>query len=141
MEELEREQDLKLEAEERFVALQQKANLDAEVVARLRRERYELCQTAKRLRSERGTAREERDQAVREREEAHQGVSSLQADLGATVAQRLEAESVSTRLGTKLAEVRGILQAESDEHDLLCAAVGAAFDDLGVARLEETGSL
>ena len=36
--ELEMERDLKLEAEERSVALQQKANLDAEVIARLRRE-------------------------------------------------------------------------------------------------------
>ena len=38
LEELEREWDLKLEAEERSTALQQKANLDAEVVVRLRRE-------------------------------------------------------------------------------------------------------
>ena len=37
--------------------------------------------------------------------------------------------------------MRGILQTESDEHDLLRAAVGVVFDDLGVARLEETGSL
>ena len=36
--ELERERDLKLEAEERSAALQQMVNLDAEVVARLRRE-------------------------------------------------------------------------------------------------------
>ena len=77
MEELEREQDLKLEAEERFVALQQKANLDAEVVARLRRERDELRQTIERLHLEHGTACEECDQAVRERDKACQGVSSL----------------------------------------------------------------
>ena len=37
--------------------------------------------------------------------------------------------------------MRGILQAESDEHDLLHAAIGVVFDDLGVARPEETGSL
>ena len=30
---------------------------------------------------------------------------------------------------------------ESDEHDLLCAAIGVVFDDLGVARPEETNSL
>ena len=53
----------------------------------------------------------------------------------------MEAESVSAGLGTELAEVRGILQAECDEHDLLCAAIGVVFDDLGVARPEETGSL
>ena len=55
--------------------------------------------------------------------------------------QRLEVENVSTRLGMELTEVWGILQAESDEHDLLRAAVGVVFDDLGVARPEETGSL
>ena len=86
-------------------------------------------------------AHEERDQAVRERDEVRQGVSSLRANLGAVVAQRLEAESISTGLGTELTEVRGILQAESDEHDLLRTAVGVVFDDLGVAQLEETSSL
>ena len=49
------------------------------------------------------------------------------------MAQRLEAKSISVGLGTKLAEVWGILQAESDEHDLLRAAVRVVFDDLGVA--------
>ena len=37
--------------------------------------------------------------------------------------------------------MQGILQAESNEHDLLRAAVGVVFDDLGVARPEETISL
>jgi len=41
----------------------------------------------------------------------------------------------------ELAEVRGILQAESDEHDLLRATVRVVFDDLGVVRPEETSSL
>ena len=45
------------------------------------------------------------------------------------------------RLGTELAKVQGILQAESDEHDLLRAIVGVVFNDLGVVRPEETGSL
>ena len=57
------------------------------------------------------------------------------------MARRLEAESISAGLGMELVEVRGILQAESDEHDLLRAAVGVVFYDLGVARPEETGSL
>ena len=57
------------------------------------------------------------------------------------MARRLEAKSISVGLATELAKVRGILQAESDEHDLLHAAVGVVFDDLGVARPEETGSL
>ena len=55
--------------------------------------------------------------------------------------RRLEAKSISVGLGTKLAEVWGILQAESDEHDLLRAVVGVVFDDLGVTRPGETGSL
>ena len=47
--------------------------------------------------------------------------------------RRLEAESISVGLGKELAEVRGILQAESDKHDLLRATVGVVFDDLVVA--------
>jgi len=39
---VEKEQEPKLEAKERSTALQQRANLDAEVVARLCRERDEL---------------------------------------------------------------------------------------------------
>ena len=66
---------------------------------------------------------------------------ALQTDLGDMVARRLEAEEVSARLGMKLAEVRGILQAESDEHDLLCAAVVVVYDDLQVAQGEGIGSL
>ena len=53
----------------------------------------------------------------------------------------MEVESVSAGLGTELAKVRRILQAESDEHDLLRAVVRVVFDDLGVARSEKTGSL
>ena len=60
-------------------------------------------------------------------------VNSLWADLGVAVTRRLEAESISAGLGMELAEVQGILQAESNEHDLLRAAVGVVFDDLGVA--------
>jgi len=111
------------------------------VIARLRRERDELHQTIERLYSECGTAHEEHDPAILECDKVRQGVNSLRADLGAVVAQRLEAKSISTGLGTELADVWGILQAEGDEHDLLRAAVGVVFDDLGVARPEETGSL
>ena len=84
---------------------------------------------------------EEHDCTVQESDEARQVVNSLRVDLGITVAQRLEAESISTGLGTELTEVRGTLQVESDEHDLLRAAVGVVFDDLGVVRLEGTSSL
>ena len=37
--------------------------------------------------------------------------------------------------------MRGILQAESDEDDLLRVAVGVVVEDLGVAQPEETSSL
>ena len=56
------------------------------MIARLRVEWDELRRTEERLRSERGTVREERDLAVRERDATRQGVSSLRADLGATMA-------------------------------------------------------
>ena len=111
------------------------------MIARLRREQDELLQTTERLHSEHGMVHEEHDRAVRERDEAYQVVNSLRADLGVMVTRRLEAESISAGLGTELAKVRGTLQAESDEHDLLCAAVEVVFDDLGVAWLEEIISL
>ena len=57
------------------------------------------------------------------------------------VARRLEAESVSAGLIMELAEAWRILQAESDEHDLLRTAVGVVFDDLEVAWPEGTSSL
>ena len=66
---------------------------------------------------------------------------ALWADLGDTVAQRLEAEEISVGLGTKLAEVRGLLQVESDQHDLLCSAVMVVCVDLQVAQEEGTSSL
>ena len=57
------------------------------------------------------------------------------------MARRLEAVEISTGLGTELAEVRGILQVESDQHDLLCSAVVVVYDDLQVAQEEGTSSL
>jgi len=80
------------------------------VIAQLRRERDKLRQTIERLRSERGTACEEHDQAIRECDKARQGVSSLRADLGATVTRRLEAESISAGLVMELAEVGGFFR-------------------------------
>ena len=53
----------------------------------------------------------------------------------------MEAEDVSTGLGKELAEVRGILQTESDKHDLLQAAVGVVIDALRVVQPVETSSL
>ena len=57
-------------AEEKLVALEKRASLDAAAVARLRKERDELLQTAEKLRSECNVAHEERDQAFRERDQA-----------------------------------------------------------------------
>ena len=47
--------------------------------------------------------------------------------------QRLEAESIFAGLATELAEARRNLQAQSDEHNLLSAALGVVYDDLEVA--------
>ena len=59
------------------MALEQRANLDAEAVARLHKERDKQLQTAGRLRSEHGAARSEHDQAIREHDEAQQRIGSL----------------------------------------------------------------
>jgi uncharacterized protein YjgD (DUF1641 family) len=55
--EAEKERELKLVAEEKLIALEWRASLDAEVVTRLCKERDELLQTTGRLRSECGAAR------------------------------------------------------------------------------------
>ena len=52
----EKERGLRLVAEERSAALEQRAKLDAEVVAQLHKERDELCHTVERLCSKRGMA-------------------------------------------------------------------------------------
>jgi len=58
------ERDLKLKAEDRSTALQRRADQNAEAIARLRRERDELLQTAERLHLERSTVRKEHDRAI-----------------------------------------------------------------------------
>ena len=58
---------------------------------------------------------------------------SLRADLGDAVSRRLDVENVVTRLEKELAEVRGILWVESDEHDLLQTAIGVVTYALEVA--------
>ncbi|XP_066315515.1 uncharacterized protein [Miscanthus floridulus] len=66
----EKEWDLRLGAEERSVTLEQRAKLDAEVVAQLRKERDELRHTTERLCSEHGAAYGECNQAIQERAKA-----------------------------------------------------------------------
>ena len=55
------ERDLKLKAEERFAALQQRADRDAASITQLHEERDELRRTEERLHSERGIACEDHD--------------------------------------------------------------------------------
>ena len=115
------EWDLKLKAKERSTALQQRVDRDTKTITRLRGERDELRRTEERLRSERGKAREDCDRTIREHDEERGVADSLWADLGAVVNRRLDTVSVAARLDKELTEVRGILQTESDEHDLLQA--------------------
>ena len=73
------------------------------------------------------------DRMTWEHDEARQEAKAHQADLGVGVSQWLDAEEVSAGLRTDLAEVRGLLQAESDEYDHLSLAVLAVYDNLQVA--------
>ena len=59
--EVKKERDLRLGAMEKLMALEKRVRLDAMVVALLCKERDELIQTTKRLRSECGAACEERN--------------------------------------------------------------------------------
>ena len=70
------------------------------------------------------------DRAIRERDEARREAKACQADLGVEVTQRLDAEEVSAGLRADLAEVRGLLQVESDEYDRLSSTVLVVCDDL-----------
>ena len=95
------------------MGLEKRASLDVVAVAWLGKEQDELLQTMERLCSEHGTAHEKHDQAFREhdqtcqeRNDAQQKVSSLQAELGNVMTQKLEAESISVGLAMDLAEVR-----------------------------------
>jgi len=62
--EVEKERELKLGVEEKLMALEKRASLDAAAVTRLHKEQDELLQTTERLRSEHGVARKEHDQAL-----------------------------------------------------------------------------
>ena len=55
--------------------------------------------------------------------------------------QKLEVESIFVGLAVDLVEVRRNLQAESDELNILSAALGVVYDDLEVVWLEGTSSL
>ena len=68
--EAEKERDLKLVAEEKLVALERRVSQDAKAVAWLHKGQDELHQTMERLLSEHGVGHEERDQAIRERDDA-----------------------------------------------------------------------
>ena len=70
--EVEKERELKLDAEGKLATLEKRASLDEAAVARLRKEWDELLQTTERLRSKHGTAHEEHDQAFQEHDQACQ---------------------------------------------------------------------
>ena len=123
------------------MALEHRANQDAEVISWLCGERDELCRTEERLRSEHSTAREEHDRAIREHDEACQEAKSLQTELGTTVARRLEVEEAAVGLCADLADARGLLQAKGDEYDRLSSTVLVVYDNLQVAQEEGTSSL
>ena len=56
-------------------------------------------------------------------------------------AQKLEAEGAAAGLSRDLAEARSVLQAESDELELLKVGLGIICDDLQVLQAEGTNSL
>ena len=89
------------------------------LIDHLRGERDEARQSEERLRSEGSVAHKERDRVIREHDEARQVADSLRVDLETAMAQKQAAENVSVGLKRELAQVRGVLQAESDGHDLL----------------------
>ena len=53
----------------------------------------------------------------------------------------MEAKGAAARLVTDLAEARSLLQAESDELDVLKVALSVVCDDLQVVKMEATSSL
>ena len=59
-----------------------------------------------------------------------QKISSLQAELGNTMAQKLEAKSVSIELAMDLTEARRNLQVESNKLGILSTTLGVVYDDL-----------
>jgi hypothetical protein len=107
-----------------------------------------MSQTMERLRSEHNTAHAEHDAAQLQ-------IGSLQSELERQRNQKLEAESVSTRLAVELAwdrakaqglekelaEVKGSLQRESEDHDNMCITISLVYNDLGVTPAQETSSL
>ena len=78
---------------------------------------------------------------MRERDEAQQRISSLQAELDTAKAQKLEAEGATAGLARDLAEARSVLQVERDELKLLKVGLSVVCDDLRVVQAEGTSLL
>ena len=112
------------------MALQKKVDEDAVLIDRLRGEQDEAHQSEERFHSEGSAAREEHDRVIRARDEARRVADSLRVDLETAMTRKQAAENVSTGLKRELAQVRGVLQAESDGHDLLQIAIGEVLDAL-----------
>ena len=68
-------------------------------------------------------------------------VHSLRVELSDAVNRRLSAENASIKLEKEAAYARRALQVESDEHDLLQAAVGVVLNALNVTEPVETSPL
>ena len=135
------ERNLRRKAESEAVALQKKVDEDAVLIDRLRGERDEARQSEERFRSEGSAAREERDWVIREHDEARRVADSLRVDLETAMTRKQAAENVSAGLKRELAQVRWVLQAKSDGHDLLQIAVGEVLDALQVVEPVETSPL
>ena len=138
-----------------FEDLLVRSKLDGEEIARLQKERDELLQrnaaanekaveVLKELEMERDLRRkaESRATALQQKvDEDIEVVRSLWAELGDAVNRRLSAENVSIKLEKEAAYARRALQVESDEHDLLQAAVGVVLNALNVTEPVETSPL
>ena len=129
-----------------FEDLSARSKLDGEEIARLRKERDELLQrnaaanekageVLKELEMERELRREAESRATALQQKVDEDVEvvcSLRVELGDAVNRRLSAENVSVKLEKEAALARRALQVESDEHDLLQAAVGVVLNALNV---------
>ena len=138
-----------------FEDLSARSKLDGEEIARLKKERDELLQrnaaanekaseVLKELEMERDLRRKAESRATalqRKVDEDVEVVRSLRAELDDAVKGKLSAENAATKLEKEAAYTRRALQAESDEHDLLQAAVGVVLNALNVTEPVETSPL
>ncbi|XP_066373630.1 uncharacterized protein [Miscanthus floridulus] len=132
----EREAKARRDAEEihgMFTDLSARVKLEEEEAARIMKERDELL--------EKDAQASKRVVKVLKELETERDLRRKAENLGDAVSQRLSAENVFVKLEKKLAHVQRTLQAKSDEHDLLQAAIEVVLDALKVVELVETSPL